>query len=433
MPVPPFASLTVSIAGGGAVTGAVTALNGQSCQLNAASTAFWQTAKWEIFAFPSGFSVPAGWTDDGAGTYYFLGIGPPPAFNLPALGSWGKFLFRLTVNNGLSNGVADPTLKDESTAVQILSPGGLTDIAAGESNQFSATRKWTKGIQDSFRQIEASLTGGTSPITTSTLTLTSTPLSFALGVASPVIQQAAKTSDAAPQDLTAKPQAAFASATGANRKPGDFIIGLSDPTNGGTTLAITRVKYGSNTHTAFGRYDSATTHGAYWAGTPSPTQQNFAFLGDGAAISYLNVPTNGAIHLAFNGVASTGLTVDQSASLITSFLNAHEFAGQYSSAASSQAFTATPTFNFNLSNNHAMAAATANITSVTLSNPRSGAIYTIMCTQDGTGNRTIAWPGTTRFEGTDGTFAVTANNVTVWTFLYDGAVYRCIARKVHAT
>lgn len=253
------------------------------------------------------------------------------------------------------------------------------------------------------------------------------------GISSPTLKIGIRTSDAAPQALTIEPQAPKSDATGANRKPGDLVVALAAPTNGGTTLPSLQVKHGGTLFCQIGRYDSAANYGAYWAGNTAPSQQNFVFLGDASGVSYLNVPTNGAIHLSFNGSANTGLSLDQNVSRVTCFLNAFEFEGQYSSAVSSQTFTATPTFNWNLSNNHVMAAATANITSVTLSNPRSGAIYTIMLTQDGTGNRTITWPAATRFEGTDNVFGVTANNVTVWTFLYDGTVHRCLSKKIHAT
>lgn len=134
-------------------------------------------------------------------------------------------------------------------------------------------------------------------------------IAWADTIAAPNILQATKTGDTAPQDLIVTPQAPFATATGSNRKGGDLIIGLADPTNGGTSLPRVRVKEGSSTYVSFGRYDSATTHGGYWAGTPSPTQQNFCFLGDGSTISYLNVPTGGQIELSINGTAGTGITV----------------------------------------------------------------------------------------------------------------------------
>jgi hypothetical protein len=120
-------------------------------------------------------------------------------------------------------------------------------------------------------------------------------------------------------------------------------------------------------------------------------------------------------------------------SLVTINATATEFTGGVSSAFVTQTFSATPTFDFSLGNNHSMAAATANITAVTLSNPRSGAVYIIKLLQDGGGGWTIAWPAETRFEGTEATFGATANNVTLWAFVYEGAVYRCLYRKVYAS
>jgi hypothetical protein len=49
------------------------------------------------------------------------------------------------------------------------------------------------------------------------------------------MQQTAKTGDAATVNMGFYPQGAFATATGANRKPGDFVVNHTAPTNGGTT------------------------------------------------------------------------------------------------------------------------------------------------------------------------------------------------------
>lgn len=58
------------------------------------------------------------------------------------------------------------------------------------------------------------------------------------------------------------------------------------------------------------------------------------------------------------------------------------------------AFSATPTFNAQLSNVHRMAALTANVTTFTISNPVDGQTIAIRFVQDGTGSRTVTTPAT---------------------------------------
>jgi hypothetical protein len=71
---------------------------------------------------------------------------------------------------------------------------------------------------------------------------------------------------------------------------------------------------------------------------------------------------------------------------------------------SSQAFTATPTFDANLSNVFEFSGAmTANVTSVTITNPHPGQTISIRVKQDGTGGRTFATPSGAKILGNCGT------------------------------
>ena len=64
------------------------------------------------------------------------------------------------------------------------------------------------------------------------------------------IGQVAQSGDSVTADLTLSPQAPYASASGANREPGDLIIDFPAPTNGGTARGTFRVRFaGSDTFT----------------------------------------------------------------------------------------------------------------------------------------------------------------------------------------
>lgn len=60
----------------------------------------------------------------------------------------------------------------------------------------------------------------------------------------------------------------------------------------------------------------------------------------------------------------------------------------------------------------------------TLSNPVSGEHYTLLVYQDGTGGRTLAWPGTMKWEnGITPTMTVAASKADVYRFVWDGTNY----------
>lgn len=81
---------------------------------------------------------------------------------------------------------------------------------------------------------------------------------------------------------------------------------------------------------------------------------------------------------------------------------------------SSQAFTATPTFDAAVSNAFEFSGAmTANVTSITINNPTAGQTIQIRVKQDGTGGRTVAAPAGAKISGVVGPTAGLASILTI--------------------
>lgn len=148
MPTTPYATLLASIAAGAATAGGATATPGQTCQLSGESTVGWTAQLFEIYSYPAGFAAPAGWSTDAAGVYFYSTTSTPPLITLSAATTPAKYLFRLTVNNGLDgSGVASATLVDEATAVRVAGVGGLHAFAPGETSQWSTASKWAGDLR----------------------------------------------------------------------------------------------------------------------------------------------------------------------------------------------------------------------------------------------------------------------------------------------
>lgn len=162
MPTPPYAKVLTSISGDTAVGGVRAPVAGSSTvQFSGESTVGWTQQRWELYAYPVGFTAPAGWTLDGSTQIIYSTAVTPPSFTLPAAATrWGKWMVRLLVNEGVSNSQAVATLKDESAGVSVLSPKGQVDTAALEAAQFDAFRGWVADYQRNLRIIEPQLGGG---------------------------------------------------------------------------------------------------------------------------------------------------------------------------------------------------------------------------------------------------------------------------------
>lgn len=165
MPSPPYAALRVAKNGGVPATGAITCAFGDSIQLSAdPSGASGVTAyRWEIYEYPDGFTVPAGWTEDPTTHVYYSLAATPPAFTLPTEAAyiWGKFLPRLTINNGDpgESGLVPEQFVDESTAFEIPSRSGTPDVAYLEEQQFDTRRRWMGAVKSLLRQIDNAIGG----------------------------------------------------------------------------------------------------------------------------------------------------------------------------------------------------------------------------------------------------------------------------------
>lgn len=161
MPQPPFAHLLASINGAGTTSGGLTVPASATVQLSAdpAGTSGAFAYRYEIYGFPIGFSVPAGWSTDSNGVYFYSATSTPPVFTLPAITTWGKWMLRLKLNNAVTPviGITPPSaLVDEMTALDMLSGHGLHDIGFNESTQWSPDG-WVTHQQANLRIIQTLL------------------------------------------------------------------------------------------------------------------------------------------------------------------------------------------------------------------------------------------------------------------------------------
>lgn len=170
MPLPENVKLQISLNGGAAQVGGITANHGDVVVASLLEPAGVAKARYEIYEYPEGFTVPAGWTHDvDSGVYFFFsanGAAAPP-FTLPASTTlWGKWLLSVEVNNRMRSGELADDLFDSTTALSIVSPGGLVDTAFRENQQFGGVRQWAGEIKKNWRLI-STLTpgeGGADPL-----------------------------------------------------------------------------------------------------------------------------------------------------------------------------------------------------------------------------------------------------------------------------
>lgn len=131
---------------GDPITGTeIYAVDTDQIDLTAVSKVGWGSsppARWEIYDYPPGFPLPAGWSEEAAsGIYYYSGNEDPPAIIVDA--NWGKFVFNLHATEGTVRTV------DYNTGVIVLSPGGLKGIGRGEGARFGGAHlRWVKNLME---------------------------------------------------------------------------------------------------------------------------------------------------------------------------------------------------------------------------------------------------------------------------------------------
>jgi hypothetical protein len=164
MPQAPYAKVRASVNGGAVVYGGLTAAAGSTVQLSAdpsASVGVFQY-KWEIYDYPVGFAAPSGWSTDANQVYYYNGT-TPPIFTLASIASFGKYMFRLVVNSGVSSNpktIPVTQLVDESTGIDVIGLSGIHDIGFGESAQWSSAKNYIFHLKANLRLIDQWINGG---------------------------------------------------------------------------------------------------------------------------------------------------------------------------------------------------------------------------------------------------------------------------------
>lgn len=118
--------------------------------------------------------------------------------------------------------------------------------------------------------------------------------------------------------------------------------------------------------------------------------------------------------------------------------NSFTINGGAGTAAVSLTYAASLIIDCTKSNVFAMAFGAGNVTTLTVSNPVDGQTINVFLTQDGTGSRTVTWPGTFRFPGgaaSGGVLSTAANSVDLLVATYratPGAWYCSIVKDLKA-
>lgn len=164
MPTPENITLRVSRNGGAPSTGGITAAHSDVCQLSVADPTGLSQIRYEIYGFPPGYALPAGWTDSGNGVYTYESTGElPPTFTIPVSTTyWGKYMLRVTGNNATRNATEfAPDLIDERTSLEVVSPHGVTTVGVKESRQFDSLRGvWVTSLDKAIRSLDLLIGGG---------------------------------------------------------------------------------------------------------------------------------------------------------------------------------------------------------------------------------------------------------------------------------
>jgi len=165
---------------------------------------------------------------------------------------------------------------------------------------------------------------------------------------------------------------------------------------------VTNAKVASNAAIAFSKL-AALTSGNILVGNGSNVPTSVALSGD-ATLSNAGVLSVNSGTVAVLGTAQQ-------------YTRTHNFTATTLTASSA-------TVTWNLAENQVLILTLgANVTTWTISNPQSGALYMLIAKQDATGGRTVSFPsGSFKFPGgTAPTLTTTANKSDILTFVYHGS------------
>lgn len=148
----PYAKVLVSVNGGANQSGGLEVPSGATLTFTPESIEGWEQAKWEFTDYPEGWATPAGWTLAADGTIFYAGYTPPPVTLPASTALWGVWMFRLRVNEQVTDDKnVLPDLLDTTTCFSMLSPSGLRGIGAREGDQFTTAstrlKRWLRSFQ----------------------------------------------------------------------------------------------------------------------------------------------------------------------------------------------------------------------------------------------------------------------------------------------
>lgn len=256
--------------------------------------------------------------------YYEVNTSAPRTFTLPSASAvaHGRYYIIKDVtgsaasNNITINRAGSDTIEGLTSFVIDGSRGGVLIESNGSNgwNVFPLGRTISGDISSSGSGVNQALTVTNLTGSAGTVSVSATNMSWALGVGSPVLNIAARTTDAATTDLKIQGQYAFASATGTNRSPGAIILDVGAATNSSTTE--NQVKFSRNgtliAQIGVGGGGGSNLNTRMWLGSNGGayTATNYVLISDNNTGVTLNVPSaTGTISLLTNNTTSTGFTV----------------------------------------------------------------------------------------------------------------------------
>jgi hypothetical protein len=271
--------------------------------------------RYEIYEYPTGFSVPGGWTADAAGVYFYVSSGgPAPAFTLPSSTTWGKFLTRATANDGKRFGsggklVAAPDLIDSRTVLEIPSPSGLPDVAFLEGFQFDSQRGWIGELKQWLRALEAGTIGGSAAAQATVRVATTANITLSGAQTIDGVSAVANDRVLVKNQSTGSENGIYVCASGAWTRASDFdsssdavpmkLVGVSEgATNGNKVFALTTdapITLGSTALT----FSDIT-------GSGSPTLAATLAVGNTSGANDIVMSDGQAVRLGSTNPASTG-------------------------------------------------------------------------------------------------------------------------------